>query len=85
MAAVLSWALAGIAFVAGWLLYGWRGLALAVSVVAAGAVLFVVPLGALVAGLLQLLGCVLVVLTLATLLQRAAALGPLSAARGDLE
>lgn len=33
MAAVLSWALAGIAFVAGWLLYGWRGLALAVSVV----------------------------------------------------
>ncbi|MEO6822352.1 MAG: low temperature requirement protein A [Candidatus Nanopelagicales bacterium] len=52
---------------------------------AATLVMMVVPLGALVAGWLQLLGCVLVVLTLATLLQRAVSLGSLSAVPADLE
>ena len=52
---------------------------------AATLVLMVVPLGALVAGWLQLLGCVLVVLALATVLQRAVTLGSRSAAAVGLE
>ncbi|HEY7858184.1 MAG TPA: low temperature requirement protein A [Candidatus Nanopelagicales bacterium] len=53
--------------------------------IASLAVLAVVPLGALVTGWLQLLGCVLVALALATVLQRAGAPGAHAAAVDSLK